>query len=255
MANMFRTIQQRGGSRGPEWLSSHPDPGNRYEAINREAAMLRVEGRADTADEFQDARARLAQMSPAPTAAQIAQGQREGRRPTSTGTAGRRTMRVEPPSSRWQTHRPTDFLRVSVPNNWQQLGRGENITYSPEGGYYQSQGGGTGFTHGVQIGITAADDSLQETSEQLIRGFAQSNPQLRRQSGYSRTNVGGRQGLTTTLRNVSDATGQEEAVNLSTVQLRNGSVLYMIGVAPVNEAQSYMNAFARIRQLIEIEDR
>jgi predicted Zn-dependent protease len=41
MASMFRTIQAQGGSRGPEWLSSHPNPGNRIEAINREAAMLR----------------------------------------------------------------------------------------------------------------------------------------------------------------------------------------------------------------------
>ena len=31
MANMFQTIQAKGGgSGGPEWLSSHPNPGNRY---------------------------------------------------------------------------------------------------------------------------------------------------------------------------------------------------------------------------------
>jgi predicted Zn-dependent protease len=62
MANMFQTIQKQGGNRGPEWLSSHPDPGNRYEAINREASMLRVDGRADTADDFRSARASLARM-------------------------------------------------------------------------------------------------------------------------------------------------------------------------------------------------
>ena len=72
MANMFRTIQQQGGSRGPEWLSSHPDPGNRYAAINREASMLQTRGRADTAGAFQSARARLASLSPAPTSEQVA---------------------------------------------------------------------------------------------------------------------------------------------------------------------------------------
>jgi beta-barrel assembly-enhancing protease len=40
MANMFRTIARRGGNGGPEWLSDHPSPSNRYEAIHREAAML-----------------------------------------------------------------------------------------------------------------------------------------------------------------------------------------------------------------------
>ena len=44
MANMFKTIEAQGGGRQPEWMSSHPNPGNRYEAINREAAMLRVAG-------------------------------------------------------------------------------------------------------------------------------------------------------------------------------------------------------------------
>jgi predicted Zn-dependent protease len=80
MANMFRTIQQQGGSRGPEWLSSHPDPGNRYAAINREASMLQTRGRADTAAAFQSARARLAGLSPAPTSEQVARAQ-QGFRP------------------------------------------------------------------------------------------------------------------------------------------------------------------------------
>lgn len=42
MANMFRTIARRSGGGGPEWLSDHPSPANRYEAINREAALLRA---------------------------------------------------------------------------------------------------------------------------------------------------------------------------------------------------------------------
>lgn len=41
MANMFRTIERRSGGGGPEWLSDHPSPSNRYDAIRREAALLR----------------------------------------------------------------------------------------------------------------------------------------------------------------------------------------------------------------------
>ena len=37
MANMFRTIEQQGGGGGPEWLSDHPNPGNRIEYITAEA--------------------------------------------------------------------------------------------------------------------------------------------------------------------------------------------------------------------------
>ena len=72
MANMFRTIAQQGGGRGPEWLSSHPDPGNRYNAINREASMLRVAGAANTGASFTSVRSRLSQMPPAPSTQQLA---------------------------------------------------------------------------------------------------------------------------------------------------------------------------------------
>ena len=41
MANMFQTIERRSGSGGPEWMSDHPSPANRYAAINREAALVR----------------------------------------------------------------------------------------------------------------------------------------------------------------------------------------------------------------------
>ena len=34
LAQMFETIQKQGGSGGPEWLSSHPNPGNRTQYIN-----------------------------------------------------------------------------------------------------------------------------------------------------------------------------------------------------------------------------
>ncbi len=253
MANMFRTIQAQGGSRGPEWLSSHPDPGNRYEAINREAAMLEIEGNAGTSAEFNTVKSRLAQMSPAPTAQQAARTAQTGQRvPTSTSA---RNVRVEPPSGQWRSYQPGNFLRLSVPANWQQIGGGNTVRYAPEGGYFQTEGGRSTFTHGIEIGVIDGDGaSLQQATERLLRSFAQSNPQLRRQGGYARANFGGRQGLTTTLANVSEVTGEREAVNISTVQLRDGSVLFMVGVAPQSEARTYLNTFSRVRQSLQLAD-
>src|SRR4029078_4428938 len=62
MANMFRTIQKQGGSQGPEWLSDHADPGNRYEAINREADALGVKPSGAPAGRIESVHARLAQL-------------------------------------------------------------------------------------------------------------------------------------------------------------------------------------------------
>ena len=47
---------------------------------------------------------------------------------------------------------------------------------------------------------------------------------------------------------------QREAVNLSTVQLQDGSMLFMIGVAPQEEARTYLNTFSRVRQSLELAD-
>ena len=40
-------------------------------------------------------------------------------------------------------------------------------------------------------------------------------------------------------------------MNLSTVQLQDGSVLFMIGVAPQDEARVYLNTFGRVRQSLQ----
>ena len=58
----------------------------------------------------------------------------------------------------------------------------------------------------------------------------------------------------TTLSNVSEVTGEPEAVNITTTQLRDGSLLFMIGVAPQEEARTYLNTFGRVRQSLQIAD-
>jgi hypothetical protein len=254
MAAMFKTIEKESGGRGgPEWLSSHPNPGNRFEAINREAGMLRVEGSPPSNAEFQNARARLAGMNPAYTAEQIAKGQAGGQHEP-VGTSGR-AVNVEPPAEQFRTYQPGSFMRISVPANWQQLGGGATVTYAPQGAVFEGHNGGTAFTHGVEIGVAGSGTgNLERDTEGLLRSFAQTNPQLRRAGGYSRVNVDGRNGLTATLRNVSEVTGAPEVVNLTTTHLRDGSVLFILGVAPEQEARTYLNAFGRVRQTIDIAD-
>jgi hypothetical protein len=257
MSSMFETIAGQGGSRGPEWLSSHPDPGNRSAAINREAEMLQVRQSAGSRSELQSIQSRLSGMAPAPTAEQVAAGQAGRRGPAPVATGGR-PGRVEAPSGQWRTYQPGKFLQISVPSNWQQIG-GDNgvVTYAPAGGYVQAESGQSALTHGIELGVAQPQNegNLQQATERLLQAFAQSNPQLRRQGGYSRANVGGRQGLSTTLSNVSEVTGQTETVMVSTVQLRDRSVLFLIGVAPQSEAGEYQNTFARVRQGMKINDR
>jgi Zn-dependent protease with chaperone function len=253
MANMFKTIEAEGGSRGPEWLSSHPNPGNRYNAINKEAATLRIEGNANTG-QFQEIQARLASMPPAYTAEQIAKGQA---RTNPRTVATRAPINVPPPSMQYRTSQPLNFLRLSLPSNWREVSGGnDGVTYAPEGGYIES-GDQSAFTHGFQIGMTTVRGSgnLQRDTDALIQAFARGNPQLRSSGGYIRDRISGRNALRTTLSNVSEVTGQRETVSLTTTQLSDGRVLYLIGVAPQNEASAYEDAFRRVRQSIQLSDR
>jgi Zn-dependent protease with chaperone function len=254
MANMFRTIEKEGGGGGPEWMSSHPNPGNRYNAIVNESKSLRVQGNANTG-QFQTVQARLNGMSPALTAEQIARGQTGGQTGGRTIGTGGRTVRVDPPSNAYRTHQPGNFLRVSVPSNWDVVNdSGGGITYAPDGAFFR-EGDATAFTHGVQIGVAQGTGNLQRDTQQLLSGFAKSNPQLRQQSNLRRDNVGGRNGLTTVLTNTSEVTGQRERIALSTAQLRDGSLLYVVGVAPETEAGAYNSTFQRVRQSLQISDR
>ena len=124
-----------------------------------------------------------------------------------------------------------------------------------QGAFYES-GGGTAFTHGVEFGVAqGGQGNLQRDTQSLLGSFARSNPNLRQTSGFSRVNMNGRQGLVTQLSNTSEVTNQPEYVQLTTTYLRDGSVLYMIGVAPQNEANTYNNAFNRVRSSLQIADR
>lgn len=254
MANMFKTIEAEGGSSGPEWLSSHPNPGNRYDAITREAQSLRVQGNANTG-QFASIKERLGGMSPAYTAEQIAKGQ--ARTASSrTGTTGRAAVRVEAPSTQYRQYRPGDFLRLQVPSNWSEVSDQGGVTYAPDGGFVRGDNGQTAFTHGVQIGVmSGGTGNLQRDTEQLLQNFAQGNPQLRRQSSFTRERIGGRNGLTTRLSNVSDVTGQPETVLVSTVYLQGNNLLYVVGVSPTSDAKVYDAAFRRVRQSIQLSDR
>ena len=46
LMHMFQTIEKQGGGGGPQFLSDHPNPGNREAYIKEEASHLRIEGAA-----------------------------------------------------------------------------------------------------------------------------------------------------------------------------------------------------------------
>lgn len=255
LANMFRTIEQQGGSSGG-FLSSHPSPKDRYARINREAQMLRVNAGMSDSRDFARIKERLQGYQAAPSMAEI---QRSGQRyPVGENTANYPNNppsgRVESPSSRFQN--VTIFnggVRVSVPSNWRQIGDNNSVWFVPEGGYGQYNGQAV-FTHGASFGVAqTSNTNLQRGTQELINSLAQGNNNLRTTGGYQRTTMSGRNALFTTLSNVNEATGRPETVRLITTQLRSGQLFYMVAVAPQNE-RNFEGAFETMLRSVRINE-
>ena len=255
MANVFRTIEKESGSGGPQWMSSHPNPGNRYEYINQEARALRVEeGGNRNSGEFQSAQSYLRSMPAAPSAEDVARNRNAGRgTPTgTTGTTGRApSATVARPDTRMTTYNEGNLFRISVPSNWREMGSNNTVRFAPDGAYGEVNGASV-FTHGVEVGVGRNENhDLNTATNELVEGLRQSNPRLSRPSGYDRGTIGGRQGLRTVLSNVSDATGTQEVIELYTTQLGDGSLFYAIGVAPREEYNAYANVFRNVIRSIQ----
>ena len=265
LANMFRTIEQQGGgARGPEWLSSHPNPGNRYERINQEAALLRVNpGSRQDSRQFRDVQARLRGYPQARTMEEIARsGQRypnqgggnypDNRNPQQNDNYAR-GERVAYPSTRYSAQ-GTNLFRANIPNNWRALGSdGNGASFAPEGAY-----GSSGITHGVLFSAGRAQyNDLQRASQELVQNLTQTqgNNYLRQSSQWRRTTVNGRAALATTLAGRSPITGQNETVTLVTTMLSSGDVFYMAAVAPTGEYRNYQRTFDDILRSLQINDR
>jgi hypothetical protein len=253
LANMFTTIAKQGGSGAPQWLSDHPDPGNREQYITREAQLLHVDNPVRDTRAFDQVRAHLKQLSPAPTTEQATKNAGRGGQPGGQSQPPP-TGRVAPPSSQFTTYTEGGLFRVSVPSNWSELPGANAVTFAPDGAYGQSNGQSV-FTHGVELGATRNEThDLQTATGELIATLSSGNPNLGRPSGYENVSVAGRKGLRTTMSNQSEVTRQPETIQVVTTLMRDGSVFYVIGVAPRDSFRDYQNTFQRVVSSIQLMD-
>src|SRR5262245_21086436 len=92
LAHMFETIERESkgsGGGGPQWMSSHPNPGNRTQYINNEAESLKIAAAADDS-EFASIKTTFASLPPAKSMGDLAKGNAGsgGEAAQSVGTPG-----------------------------------------------------------------------------------------------------------------------------------------------------------------------
>jgi len=129
------------------------------------------------------------------------------------------------------------------------------LWFAPNGAYSSGVNGQTVFTHAVNLGAVQTNSrSLAQATDDFVNALQRSNGNLRANTNYQRMDVDGRAGLFLALHNINAATGQAEIVNVTTSQLRDGRLFYMIAISPRDEYGSYQTTFQAILRSVRLTD-
>jgi Zn-dependent protease with chaperone function len=253
LARMFETIQKQGGGSPPQWLSSHPNPGNRTQYINAEAQQLRI-GPRPSDNGFQQARSRFASLPPARTMADIERAGGAGNGEGIPASVGRVGQPVPPPSGQYRTVQGGELFQVQVPSNWQAVPSNSSVKYVPQNGYGEYRGQVT-LTHGVELGVARASSrDLNEATQTLIQGFINGNEGMQLAGRQQQGRLANRTAIRTPLIGRS-ALGGGERVDVYTTMLRDGNLFYYLSVVPEREEGNDTQTFDRVAQSIRLNDR
>ncbi|HYP54203.1 MAG TPA: M48 family metallopeptidase, partial [Pyrinomonadaceae bacterium] len=234
MANFFKTLAAEGGQRVPEFLSDHPDPGNRFASITELLPSLPVSRNpVRTSAEFQRAKSRLT----GERMAAEAEPTRKGPSNPDDNEAGTRPQGPSASTSEY-TARDRSFS-FQYPQNWDGLSTGDgdaNLIFAPKGAYGQREGA-IYATHGIFVG--ALDAGGQRDLESATRAFLQqqleANPDFRVQRAPQAVQFAGRQGFATVVAGPSPVTGVVEVDVVYTTVTSDGRLFYLITMAPEDE--------------------
>ena len=256
LGRMFETIEKEskasGGGGTPQWLSSHPNPGNRTVYINKEAESLTIAKAADD-KEFVPIKDVFASLPAALTMEELARrkSQGGGNAMRSVGTPG---QPVPAPSAEYQAITGGKLFQAQVPANWTAQSTSSAIRVVPENGFGELNGQ-TVFSHGIEFGIAQATSrDLREATVAFLKAVAQSNPELKLAGEARAVAISQRQALGTPLVNPSPLGGQER-IGLYTMFVGNGSTLfYYLTIVPDKDAPAFQDTFRRIAESIRFTD-
>ena len=256
LARMFETIEKEskagGGGDTPQWLSSHPNPGNRTQYITREAESLTIAAAADQSG-FETIKPVFAALPAAKSMGELAKGgggSGGGDALQAVGTPG---QPVPKPSAQYQPVPSNKIFQAAVPDNWTSLPSQTSIKVVPQNGYGELKGQ-TVFTHGIEFGVTkASSNDLQAATKAWLQGVAKGNPELKLAGSQQAVTMSQRSALATPLVNPSPLGGQERIVVYTTL-LGNGGLFYYLTLAHDNDAEQFQEAFKKIGESIKLTD-
>jgi hypothetical protein len=282
MADFFKSLETQGSQAPPQWLSDHPNPGNREQAIEKEIRNWPPENYASNSPAFQKVHQHAMGVK-AYTGEEIAQGAKSGQwaalnkksgatfnptgsnalntsasapAPGSTPNASAVSLESVLPSQRMRT---ADLgpMKIEYPENWQVMmpkKQGQSVTIAPRDGI---------TTHGVGYGLVLNGVappkgdrmSIDDITRELVKDMEQ-NETLQPTGDAQPITVAGIEGRSVALHSVSpfaSANGQPQRERdwLITVPQRDGSVIFMVFVAPHSEFDRFQPTYETMLKSVQ----
>jgi len=219
-----------------QFLSDHPNPGNRVIAVTKEVKTLMPRTYLADSKDFKAVKARIAGMKPL-TSEQVAAMQKQRQvSPASDVT----------PSANLKAFSHNDY-QISYPENWKTFGdQSSSVTIAPPSGVSQNA-----VAYGVMIAAFQPETgaNLESATHQLLTSLKQSNPELKQigqDEGIRINGVAGRSVDLVGSSPIQDASGKalQERDWMVTFSQRDGSVLYLVFISPDED-------FGKIRPTFE----
>jgi hypothetical protein len=248
MAQFFAKLEEQGGARGPQFLSDHPDPGNRAQAVSQEVATLpQKSSYRSSSPEFLAVKQRVSGMKGL-SSQQIASQQRQ--------LPNRESSPEITPSPTLRTFNHSQF-QISYPENWQVFGdQSSSITVAPQTGVTQDA-----ISYGVMINTYQPENrsaTVDQSTHELLESLRQSNPDLRQIGQDEDIRVNGVAGKSVDLIGTSplqDSNGHaaQERDWLVTAKRRDGTLLYLVFIAPDRDFANMRPSFEQILKSLRLK--
>ena len=276
MADFFQKLESEGGGRGPQFLSDHPNPGNREQAIEKEIQNWPPENYRASSAEFAGARQRSNSIR-AYTAQEIDAGAKQGtwasqnqhsgatppnlpasssgpngQTPQGGGDISNISLSQVRPSNSFTQFNQGDFA-ISYPNNWQ-AGNGQGgILIAPPAGV-----GSNAIAYGVLIGSGQDQNasSLDQATQDLVQSLQQQNSGMQTASQISSISVNGIEGRQIYLSGPSPVqrSGRQltERDWVVTVPRSQGGLMYLIFIAPQNDFSQLQRTYQKMLRSLQV---
>ena len=235
MAQFFEKLEaETKGKNPPQFLSDHPNPGNRVERVDEEIDRLGgvpANAKRDSA-EFEAAKREVMALPVVKT-------------PPVTASAD--PARASGNLVDYQS----GAYALKVPENWKKYEDKGSVTFAPDGGISQSGGLAYGMIMSVrQAQADASEHALENATQSLIQELAKTNPGLKVTRQPGRVQLNGQPGLSTYLSNDSPAGGQETDWLVTVLQPQG--LLSFLCVAPQPAYPQYEKTFAAVLDSVKL---